>query len=162
MNIEIIAAINNKRAIGCRGGLPWPSLKEDMALFKRLTWGHVVIMGRKTWASLPASKRPLPGRVNVVLSRDLSFAPNDAWVVRDLGAVIKRCERFGTEKAFIIGGARVYAQALDLDLVDVMHLSLIDDDHEGDVFFPQYNPDDWREVERVPFEGFTYLRLEHI
>lgn len=160
MKIEIIAAINNKRAIGYRGGLPWPSLKEDMALFKRLTWGHVVIMGRKTWASLPASKRPLPGRVNVVLSRDLSFAPGDAWVVRSLDVLIKRCERFGTDKVFIIGGAQVYEDALKH--ADVLHLSLIDDDHDGDVFFPQYNPDDWREVERVPFEGFTYLRLERI
>lgn len=165
MQIELIAAFNNKRAIGYKGGLPWPSLKQDMALFKRLTTGGTVIMGRKTWASLPAKIRPLPDRFNIVISNMPNFTPPGA--VRALSVLDALLVWVGLGydqegSAFIIGGERVYREALEIEgslRVDVMHLSLVDDDHEGDVFFPEFDQGQWREVERTPYDGFTYVKL---
>lgn len=106
--LAAIWARSTDGVIGRDGRLPW-SLPEDLAHFKALTSGHVVLMGRATWESLPDSSRPLPGRENVVLSRSLREAPG-AVVVRDLAEALRAV---GDRPAWVIGGGQVYAALLD-------------------------------------------------
>ena len=106
MSLSLVWAQSTSGVIGRAGGIPW-HLPEDLARFKQLTLGHTVIMGRLTWASLPGSVRPLPGRRNVVLTRDADFRADGADVVASL-------EQAPLEDAWIIGGAQIYALALPL------------------------------------------------
>ena len=127
-----IWAQGRARAIGKGGALPW-RLPEDLALFRRVTSGHPVIMGRKTWESLPARFRPLPGRRNIVLSRDPGFAADGAEAVRSLAEATEAASH--CEQAWIIGGAAVYAEAVAL--ADVLVVTDVDVDVEGaDAFAP--------------------------
>jgi dihydrofolate reductase len=137
--------------IGRGGGLPW-RLKSDLAIFRRVTLGKPIIMGRKTWESLP--HRPLPGRINIVLTRDGSYA--DEPIAK--GALI--CERFdeavqiareqadedGVGEVCVIGGADVFALALPK--ARRLYLTEVDADVEGDAFMPPIDEADWREVSR--------------
>jgi dihydrofolate reductase len=137
--------------IGRDGGLPW-RLKSDLALFKALTLGKPVIMGRKTWESLP--KRPLPGRLNIVLTRDGSYEE----MSRAKGALV--CERFddavaiareqaeedGVDEVCVIGGAALFELALPK--ARRIYLTEVDADVEGDVVFPAFDEARWREVRR--------------
>jgi dihydrofolate reductase len=137
--------------IGRDGDIPW-RLKSDMALFKATTLGKPVIMGRKTWESLP--RRPLPGRMNIVLTRDGSYA--EMGMAR--GALV--CERFdeavqiareqaeedGVDEVCVIGGAALFEMALPK--ARRMYLTEVDADVEGDVFFPPFDEAPWREVRR--------------
>jgi dihydrofolate reductase len=132
--ITLIAAIARGGAIGKGGALPW-HLPEDMAHFKALTMGHAVVMGRKTWESIPARFRPLPGRTNIVLSRDaLGFAPLGAYPVADMRTALLFAQRCG-DSLDIIGGASVYAEGLPL--ADALEVTEVDLDVDGaDAFFP--------------------------
>ena len=131
--------------IGAAGALPW-RLKSDLALFRRLTLGKPVIMGRKTWDSLP--RRPLPGRVNIVLSRDGSFGPKGAVVCEDLteAAQIGReqAAEDGQDEVCVIGGAAIFALALPR--VRRMYLTEVDARPEGDVLFPPFDETAWTQV----------------
>ncbi len=156
--------------IGRDGVLPW-RLKSDLAIFKRTTLGKPVIMGRKTWESLP--KRPLPGRINIVLTRDGSYADEPAA----RGALI--CERFdealqiareqaeedGAEEVCVIGGADLFALALPK--ARRIYLTEVDAEMEGDVMFPPFDEREWREVRREAHpagegddHGFVFRVLE--
>ncbi len=133
--------------IGRDGGLPW-RLKSDLKLFKSLTLGKPVIMGRKTWDSLP--RRPLPGRMNIVLTRDGSFEPEGAVVCeRFEEAVSIACEQAeddGAAEVCVIGGAALFALALPK--ARRMYLTEVEADVAGDVIFPPFEEADWREVRR--------------
>jgi dihydrofolate reductase len=134
--ITIVAAIARGGAIGKGGALPW-HYPEDMAHFKALTMGHAVILGRRTWESLPARFKPLPGRTNVVLSKAMrrSNTTGPECVARTLDGAIYWLDEQRTENAYIIGGAEVYAQALPL--ADALEITEVDVDVEGaDAFFP--------------------------
>jgi dihydrofolate reductase len=164
MRVEIIAAYNNKRAIGLNGGLPWAPIKQDMALFKRLTTGQTVIMGRKTQASIPPKFWPLPDRFNIVLSRQPERIENLGSAIQcvSLSQAVWEARNIDPQgRVLIIGGGELCNEALNLsgDLVSVMHLSLIDDDADGDVFFPKFCAADWYEDERKEYDGFAYKRL---
>jgi len=156
--------------IGKDGGLPW-RLKSDLALFKATTLFKPVIMGRKTWESLP--KRPLPGRTNIVLTRDGSYEENKL----SRGALI--CERFdeavqiareqaeedGAEEVCVIGGAALFALALPK--AKRIYLTEVDAEVEGDVYFPTFDEAAWREVRREAYPagaddqfGFVFRVLE--
>lgn len=129
MQVKLIVALDQANAIGWSDGrLPW-SIPADLQRFKSLTTGHVVVMGRKTWDSLPPKFRPLPGRKNVLLSRTWSpgMAPPEVDIYDDLNRVVEVWKRgwLGEKDLFIIGGATVYDQALSLGLVDVIHLTLV-------------------------------------
>jgi dihydrofolate reductase len=145
-----------------KGGLPWPKIKEDMELFKRLTTGQVVVMGRKTWESLPPKSRPLPQRVNVVLTQN--FTPEAVMtgahcVYSSLEGVEAVCD-LGLE-VFIIGGAQVYKQALELDMIQTIHLSLVHGTFEADTHMdltPYLDKFDLAAVQ--VYEKFTYARYE--
>lgn len=140
MRISIIAAMGRNRAIGRGGGLPW-RLPADMKFFKNKTMGHHLVMGRRTWEELGVA---LPGRTNIVVSRDGRFSPPDATVVRSLGEALRRAE--GEEEVFIAGGAVIYALALPL--ANRMYLTLIDEDFEADTFFPRFDEASWEIVQR--------------
>jgi dihydrofolate reductase len=133
--------------IGRGGALPW-RLKSDMALFRTLTLGKPVIMGRRTWDSLP--RRPLPGRFNIVLSRDGTFAPAGALVCEDFSEAVEiardHAREDGVEEACVIGGAAVFELALPR--ARRIYLTEIEARPEGDVVFPPFDERDWTEVRR--------------
>ncbi len=133
--------------IGRDGALPW-RLKSDMALFKSLTLGKPVIMGRKTWQSLP--RRPLPGRTNIVLSRDGSFAPKGAILCEDLSEALQigreQAGDDGEGEVCVIGGAALFAAALPK--ARRMYLTEVDASPAGDVVFPAFDEAAWTEVRR--------------
>ncbi|PZA08182.1 MULTISPECIES: dihydrofolate reductase [unclassified Meiothermus] len=155
-SLTLIAAMDRNRAIGKEGRLPW-HLPDDLRRFKALTLGHTVLMGRRTFESLG---RPLPGRRNVVLSRDPHFRAEGVEVVHSLEAGL------GGGEIMVIGGGEVYA--LTLPLAQRMRLTLVDAEIAGaDTFFPQFDLSGWRETNRVfhPADGrhafsFSFLDLE--
>jgi dihydrofolate reductase len=139
------------RTIGSHNALPW-SLKEDMAHFRKLTAGCPCIMGRKTWESLP--KKPLPGRLNIVISRTLPAVPSSgALMFSSLQEALQHCAQF--QKVFICGGATVYAEALAL--ADKIELTVIHRHYEGDAFFPEIDPRCWEKTAAADFDGFSFI-----
>lgn len=141
----LIAAAARNRAIGRNGRLLW-RLAEDMRHFRQLTSGKAVIMGRKTWESLPTAFRPLPNRRNIVVSRNLAYRADGAMLANSLEQAIGLAG--DAEDVFVIGGAELYRQALPL--AKRIYLTEIAANYPGDVFFPQVSPVEWREVSRAP------------
>lgn len=150
MNLALICAMAENRTIGRNNRLPW-KLPEDLKYFKRTTMGNSIIMGRKTWESIG---RPLPGRTNIVISRDSNYEAEKAKVVNSLGAAIKLAENLaaidGSKEAFIIGGAGLYKEALPL--ADRFHLTRVHAQVEGDTFLAEFNEDEWKEVSTKYFK----------
>ena len=142
MKLGLIFARARNGVIGKDGGLPW-HLPEDLAHFKRLTMGCPVIMGRKTWDSLPARFRPLPGRLNIVITRQGGWNAAGASAASSLAQALELCGE--QSLAWVIGGAEIYAQALPL--ADIAEITEIDADFEGDAFAPRLGAD-WKEVAR--------------
>lgn len=134
--LSVIAAIGKGRELGFEGKLLW-YLPDDLKRFKALTTGHPVIMGRKTWESLPDRARPLPSRTNIVVTRQAEYEAPGAVVVNsleDARAAAARAE--GADEIFIIGGGELYAEALPF--ADRLYLTLVDAAAKADVFFPSY------------------------
>jgi dihydrofolate reductase len=138
--VTIIAAIAANGIIGKDNKMPW-HLPEDLKHFKALTMGHPMIMGRKTWESLPGR---LPGRPHIVVSRDPGYRAAGAAVVNSLAAAIAAAG--DADEVFVIGGAELYAQALAV--ADRLQLTEIDAEFDGDTRFPTWNRSDWRETAR--------------
>ena len=134
--------MDDARIIGRDGALPW-HLPEDLAHFKSLTMGGVVVMGRKTWDSLPAKFKPLPGRINIVVTRNPATVsvPEGVHLVTSLDAALELGRGLAeAEKGiWIIGGAEIYR--LSLPLVDEVHLTHVHGIHEGDAAFPPFESD---------------------
>jgi dihydrofolate reductase len=141
--LVLIAAVAHNGVIGNGNQLLW-HLPEDMKFFRETTSGHPVLMGRKTWESLPPRFRPLPGRRNIVITRNASFKATGAELAGSLDAALARLADVDT--VFVIGGAEVYAQALPR--AQSMWLTQIDRDFDGDARFP-----DWRREEFVESDG---------
>lgn len=138
--ISIVVAHARNRVIGRDGGLPW-HLPTDLRRFKELTTGHTVVMGRRTFESLPERFRPLPGRRNVVLTRRSSFDARGAEIYGDLDAALDACS--GT--CFVIGGGEIFAEALPR--AGRVFATELGSDCDGDVFFPELTWTDWRCVD---------------
>ena len=136
--LALIAAVAENGVIGAKGALPW-RLPDEMAHFKRTTLGKPVLMGRRTFASLG---RALPGRTNVVLSRDPGFAAPDALAARDLASALALVR--DAPEVVVIGGAALYAEALPR--ADRIYLTRVRARPEGDVYFPKLEPGDCRET----------------
>lgn len=132
--LVLIAGVARNGVIGRDGGLPW-HLPEDLRHFKRHTLGWPVIMGRRTWDSLPTAFRPLPGRRNLVVTRQADWHAEGAEPAPSLEAALERLQ--GSERAFVIGGAQLYAEALPR--ADELLLTEIDADVEGDAVFPPWD-----------------------
>jgi dihydrofolate reductase len=140
--ISLIVARARNGVIGRDGSLPW-KIPGELAHFKRVTLGHPIVMGRKTWESLG---RPLPGRRNIVVTRNADYTVSGAEVVTSLPAALALCE--GVADVFVIGGAELYAQALPLATRAIV--TEIDADFDGDAHFPALDPRHWRETARTP------------
>lgn len=138
--LTLIAAIASNGVIGVDNRLPF-RLPEDLKRFKALTMGNPIIMGRKTWESLP---RALPGRHNIVISRRAGFAADGASVVTNLDAALAIA---GNVPAFVIGGAEIYALALPR--ADTLELTEVAAEVAGDVWFPDYDKAQWQETMRT-------------
>ena len=156
-SLSLIAAVARNGAIGKGNELLWRE-PEDQKHFRRVTMGCPVVMGRKTWDSLPARFRPLPGRRNVVVTRDAAWHADGADAVTSIEAALALLA--GTEKAFVIGGAEIYALALPL--ADELVLTEIDADLDGDTFFPMWDRTRFACTTRDARDGYgfvTYSRL---
>jgi dihydrofolate reductase len=163
--LVLVAAMGRDRAIGREvdgvGTLPW-HLPEDMKHFRELTTGKPVLMGRKTWESLPDRFRPLPGRLNVVVTRQPGYAAPGAIVVHSVDNAVAAC---GTApEAFVIGGAELYRQAIDrADALELTEIDLAVAD--ADAFFPPIDPACWVETARAPHAAanglaYAFVRMD--
>lgn len=157
MRVSLIVAMTGKRVIGLDGGMPW-RISEDLKFFKAVTMGHPIIMGRKTYQAIGGA---LPGRANIVVTRDGDFEADDADVVHGLDEALKRATAFEElwgaddrpDEVFIIGGAEIYAQAIGG--AQRMYLTEIHQDLPGDAFFPEFDTGEWRETDRQDREAET-------
>ena len=151
MKLSLVWAMAQNRVIGRNNKLPW-QLPEDLRYFKRITMGKPVIMGRKTFESIG---RSLPGRTNIVVTRNPQWSAEGVKTVDSLDAARKLCEDIaeidGCEEAMVIGGAQIYAMALPL--ADRLYLTEVHADVEGDAVFPEFDRSDWVEVSREDFEA---------
>jgi dihydrofolate reductase len=158
--IAVIAAVAANGVIGAGLALPW-RLPGDLARFRRLTTGHAIVMGRRTWQSLG---RALPGRQSIVVSRDPSFCADGAIVVPSLDAALAAVAM--PPPAFVIGGAALFAEALPR--ASTLQLTEIHADYAGDVLFPPWDRTAWRETarEEVPATGdapaHAFVTLSHM
>ncbi len=141
--LSLIAAVARNRAIGKDNQLLW-HLPEDMRHFRETTRGKPVVMGRKTWESLPEKFRPLPGRQNIVVSRDPAYKAHGADLAGSLEGALALAG--GAEEVFVIGGEQLYRAALPF--ADRLYLTEVELEPEADAFFPELNPAVWQEVER--------------
>ena len=149
--LTLIAAVASNGVIGIANRLPW-HLPADLKQFKQLTTGHTVIMGRKTWESLPEKFRPLPGRRNIVVTRNGEYRAEGATVAASLPAAVAAAQ---SGEAFVIGGAELYAAALPL--ADRLQLTEIAAAFDGDTHFPVIDPAHWREAARETGQDETGL-----
>ena len=139
--VEILVARAANGVIGRDGRLPW-HLPSDLRRFRELTTGHAVVMGRKTFESLPAAVRPLPERRNIVLTRNPGYAPGaGVETAGDLASALELCDG----SCFVIGGEQVYAEALPL--AERVHCTEVAAEPDGDAYFPPLPDEDWRPVE---------------
>ena len=142
--LVLIAAVAQNGIIGKDNALPW-HLPEDLKHFKQLTTGHTVLMGRKTWESLPPRFRPLPNRLNLVMTRDPNYVAEGATVVHSVDDAIRKVDTGST--LFVIGGAELYAHTLPL--ADRLEITEVLADVTGDASFPAYDRQQWRETSRL-------------
>lgn len=140
--LALIVAVAQNRVIGREGALPW-RIPEDLRRFRALTTGHTVVMGRRTWESLP---HPLPGRQNIVVTRDPAYRAAGAIVARTLDDALARAEC--PPPVFCIGGGELYRSALPVS--QVAYVTEIARTFDGDATFPVLDPHEWRETAREP------------
>ena len=151
MKLALIVAMAKNHVIGINNNLPW-HLSEDLKYFKRVTMGKPIIMGRKTFESIG---KPLPGRTNIVVTRNANYQVEGVKVVHSLKAAMELCESIavidGCEEAMVIGGAELYQQALPL--ADYLYLTDVHAEVEGDAFFREFDRSDWQEIARENFRA---------
>ena len=160
MSITLIAAVSDNNVIGFKNRVPW-SIPEDIRRFKGLTLNHPVIMGRRTYESLPEKFRPLPDRKNIVLSSSLN--PQEGiYIARDMS---EARELTKDRDSYVMGGKRVYS--MFLPIAERLEITRVHRDFEGDIFFPEVNYDEWdlfneekgiSENKGIPYSFLTYLR----
>jgi dihydrofolate reductase len=133
--ISIIVALDDKQGIGAKNRLLW-HLKKDFAHFKTLTLGHPVIMGRKTYQSIG---KPLPGRANIIVTRDSNFSAPGCLIAISLESAIACAKDIDGQEVFIIGGGQIYQEAMAKNLVDKLYVTKVQGDFQADTFFPDYS-----------------------
>lgn len=156
LNIALIVAAARNHVIGRNNELPW-RLPEDLQHFRAVTWGKPIIMGRKTYESIG---KPLPGRSNIVVTGQQSWAAEGVLVAHDLPAAIAMAQGLENPSAeiMIIGGAQIYAESLPL--AQRVYLTRLGVDVEGDAHFPVLSPTEWQQVESVSGKGEAALPHE--
>ena len=160
MKISLIVAMASNRVIGLNNKMPW-HLSADLKKFKKITMGSPILMGRKTHESIG---KPLPGRTNIIISRNLDYRQDGCLVFNDLKIALKKaCE--SAEEVFVIGGSDVYEAILPI--ADTIYLTIINREFQGDAFFPEIDLNDWSEVAREDIKddpdaafSYSFLKLE--
>ncbi|MDP1774438.1 MAG: dihydrofolate reductase [Methylobacter sp.] len=159
MKISLIVAMASNRAIGLNNQMPW-HLSADLKKFKKITMGAPILMGRKTYESIG---RPLPGRTNIIISRNPSYSQPGCLVFNDIDQALASCA--DAKEVFVIGGSDFY-QAM-LPVADTLYLTLIHQEFPGDTFFPEIDAEQWIEVEREDIQddpdvafSYSFLKLE--
>jgi dihydrofolate reductase len=148
MTISIIAALADNNVIGRNNALPW-HLPADLKRLKQTTMGHHVIMGRKTFDSVG---KPLPGRVNVVVTHNVDFTPDGVAIARSVEEAISKAEAAGDDEIFILGGAEIFRQSIHR--ANRMYLTRVHTEPEGDTFFPEFDDvNEWKLVDAEHFEA---------
>ena len=142
MKVSLIAAVADNGVIGKDNDLIW-SLPDDMSFFKASTSGRHVIMGRRNYESIPHKFRPLPGRPNIVMSRNSEYDSGGAALVTSLEDALEIARAAGESEAFIIGGGQIYTMALDARVVDTMYITHVHGEPLGDAFFPEFDSTQW-------------------
>lgn len=158
MVLSIIVAVSEDNVIGKDNALIW-HLPADMKFFKEKTVGHCVITGRKNYESIPEKYRPLPNRTNIVITRQKKYIAPGAIVVDSLEKAIDRALQTGDDEVFIIGGAEIYKQSINL--VDKLYITKIRHKFEGDAFFPEINLENWKEIKRINFSADEKNRYDY-
>lgn len=148
MTVTLIAAVASNGVIGRDNDLVWRN-RDDLARFKRLTMGHPLVMGRKTYDSIG---RPLPGRTTIVITRQPSWSAEGVTVAHSLEEALKLA---GSEEVFVAGGGEIYAVAMPY--ADSLELTEVDDTLEGDAYFPAFDRTAWQQTARDPQPGFAWV-----
>ena len=141
MTVTLVVAMGTNGVIGADGGIPW-RLPADLANFRALTMGHPMVMGRATYDSIG---RPLPGRTTIVVTRQVTWSAPGVLVAPDLVDALRQAHELDHE-VFLVGGAQVYAEALDAGLVDSMVVTRVELAPDGDTYFPEVDWDEWTVV----------------
>ena len=159
MIISLIAAMSRNRVIGKNNKLPW-DMPADMNYFRNMTKNKPVIMGRKTYESIG---RPMPDRINIIITRDKEYKAEGCIVVSNVDDALKSVK--GNKEVMVIGGAQIYKEFLPK--ADRIYLTIIDEEIEGDTYFPEFNKDEWKETKREEHKAdkknpypYTFLVLE--
>lgn len=165
MTVSIIVAASENNVIGKDNAIPW-HLPDDLKFFRKKTEGHPVIMGRKNFASIVAALgKPLPNRQNIVITRDTGFTADGCEIVYSIEEAISLASHGPTEEIFIIGGGEIYKQAMQI--ADCIYLTRVHAEVDGDVLFPEIDPDEWEVIEMVEHSAdekheyaFTFLTYQ--
>lgn len=146
IRIALVVAAAENRVIGLDGDMPW-HLSGDLKYFKRVTMGRPIVMGRKTFESIG---RPLPGRLNIIITRDETYAPEGTVICHSLedalAAARQRAGEDGMDEVMVVGGGQIYADCIAL--ADRVYLTEVHASPEGDTLFPEIKSDEWREISR--------------
>ena len=158
--ISLVLAMASNGVIGANGAIPW-RIADDMKRFKAITMGKPVIMGRKTWDSLP--KKPLPGRTNIVITRDANWKAEGALAAHTLEEALAIARKENPAEIAVVGGAEIYRAALPR--ATLVHLTEVQTNAKGDISMPPFDPTIWRETSREPHvtdQGlhYAYVTLE--
>ena len=149
MKVSLIVAVSENGVIGKDNDLIW-HLPKDMKFFKETTKGHHVIMGRKNLESIPHKFRPLPNRVNVIITRKTDYKADGCIVVNSLEDALAVAKENGEKEPFIIGGGQIYKLALDKNLVDRIYITRINHSFKGDTYFPKIT-EEWKEISKESY-----------
>lgn len=158
MTISLIAAIAKNNCIGKNGKLPW-NIPEDMKRFREITNHKPVIMGRKTWESIPERFRPLPNRTNIVITRQKGYqTPSNVITANSLEEALRKTAT--ADEVMIIGGGELYKEGMGL--ANKLYITHVDQTIDGDAFFPSIDPTLWKEISHDQHDGFTFSIYERI
>ncbi len=165
MKVALIVACARNRAIGLNNKMPW-HLPEDLKYFKRVTLGKPVVMGRNTFESIG---RPLPGRPNIVISRNAGYSAPGITLVHSIEEALAKAQTLlpaDQHEVMVMGGAQIYAQALPL--ADRLYLTEVDAEPEADAFFPEFKRSEWQEISRETHNPdannpwrYSFVLLDH-
>jgi dihydrofolate reductase len=151
--VVLVAAVADNGVIGHDGGIPW-RIPEDMKHFRAITTGHTLVMGRATFDSIG---RPLPDRLNIVVTRDSDWSADGVTVVRSVEEALREASK-GPGDVMVVGGAQIYATTMPL--ADVQVLTEVHLSPPGDTFYPEFDRSEWVETRREACDGYDFVRLE--
>lgn len=151
MKVSLIVAMDLDRGIGKNNDLMW-HLPKDMQFFKETTTGHIVVLGRKNFESIPERFRPLPNRENAILTRNKNFKADGCTIFHDLKDCLNHYSKEINRTVFIIGGGEIYKQALQLECIDEMYITHVKKRFDADTFFPDFNLKNWNTKTILTYE----------